>query len=321
MGDHIDMQSQWSSSLAASSNLMDMIELLLDEDNESEDGDTSTMYHGEVTSGERKKSVEEMKEIYVSFYTPDNMVYQVPASASSSSSNPDPHQEDGEEHFFIKVRQIKNTMGLLASIFFFCTHFFHWFTQTTMDCIIKKSHEITVSSTHEADFPLYNYSHTEISTQSHTYVVKWGCTIQKKKGRFISPDQYGTVCITLKASDYALVQQECERAVEKNMSFNYIGSVVNFVGPLWLRKLFFRNSGGVYQDDNKCFCSEFISRALIHTSAFGKLYREENLSPSQVSPIKLYILIYKYSQKRPARVRHSIHNIKRRDPKFIAYGK
>lgn len=218
------------------------------------------------------------KPIYLSFYTPATMINVATRGYGDAST---------------KCRVLYNIIVFLWNLLLSLLKF-----------LMTKSNELTIYVTKDVNYPDYNYSHVEISTEEYTYVAKWGSSFKRIDGKMLSPDTYGSVCINLSLSDYDVVVKECEEAAIRELKFNYVGSLCNFIFPFWLRNILFVN--GLYEKEDQCFCSEFVSRALIKTKAFGHLFLEEGLSPAMVSPIKLCILVSKFSEERITNVTPSV---------------
>ena len=224
-----------------------------------------------------------MKPIYLSFYTPTTMVNIQKKTYADSSC---------------RCRLLYNGMICFINVFI-----------SIFKYLMTKSNELTIYITRDSDYPDFNYSHVEISTDEYTYVSKWGSDFTRIQGRCLSPDRYGSVCINLSPEDYDSVVSECELAFSNALSFNYIGSTLNFVLPTWVKNIVFEN--GVYENPGACFCSEFVSRALMKTEALAPLFKKENLVPPLVSPIKLCILVWKFSEENMTNVTPSIKMMKK----------
>jgi hypothetical protein len=224
------------------------------------------------------------KSIYLSFYTPATMI-----------NIPHVPYADGSA----RCRILYNVMIFFINV-----------AMSLLKYVMTKSNELTIYVTRDEKYPSYNFSHVEISTEYHTYVSKWGSTFKRIDGKLLSPDTYGSVCVNLCDEDYDVVVKECEMAANKGLKFNYIGSLCNFTVPLWLRRFMFEN--GVYEKEDSCFCSEFVSRALIKTKAFKHFFEEEELTPPMVSPIKLCILVSRYSEERVTNVTASTKMLKKK---------
>lgn len=226
------------------------------------------------------------RSIYVSFYTPDKMVnidYMVYAPYKNISTLP----------FVIII----NALYLLINIIFFISKF-----------VITKFNEFAIYCTKLEEFPNASFSHVEISTEEHTYVVKWGSSFTKIKKQL--GDKYGVLNIPVPLSDYILITKECEKATENKMAFNYIGNMCNFILPPCMDKLKIpKQYQYYYSDDNQCFCSEFIAKVLIQTQTFKEFFESFDVIPSRVSPNYLYFLLYKYCEKNPI-IMHSVKNKK-----------
>ena len=210
------------------------------------------------------------KPIYLSFYSPATML-NIPTMAYA----------DRSVRFSFSYNVLVFLVNVLVSLFKY---------------LMTKSNELTIYVTKDVNYPDYNFSHVEISTDDHTYVAKWGSTFKRFEGKLLSPDRYGVFCVNLSRKDYDIVVIECESATKNELKFNYVGSWCNFLLPERVRNALFEN--GAYESDDSCFCSEFVSRALVKTSAFKHLFEEENLVPAMVSPIKLCILVSKFSAER-----------------------
>lgn len=251
------------------------------------DKHTSCQQEEETNIFSKKK-----KPIYLSFYTPTTMVniQKRPYSTNDSS--------------YYRYRWIYNVWIFVLNCFI-----------VILKYIMTKSNELTIYVTKDPNYPTYNYSHVEISTDSFTYVAKWGSDFTRIQGRCLSPDTYGTVCINLSSEDYDIVVKECENAANDHLKFNYIGSIFNFILPSRIKNIVFTN--GVYERQDACFCSEFVSRALIKTKAFSPLFQCEHLIPSLVSPIKLCILVSMFSQENITNVTTSYKLLGKKKKKTI----
>jgi hypothetical protein len=223
------------------------------------------------------------KSIYLSFYTPATML--------SIKTKP---YADGSTR-----------CKILYNLFAFAINFF----VSLFKYFLTKSNELTIYVTKDSNYPDYNYSHVEISTEHYTYVAKWGSRFTRIEGKCLSPETYGSILINLSLRDYDIVVSECENATNNKLKFNYVGSLCNFILPECVRTKLFVN--GIYEKEDACFCSEFVSRALIKTEAFGRLFREERLTPPMVSPIKLCILVSKFSEENITNVTPSVKMVKK----------
>lgn len=262
----------------------------IDIDGKNGDGDDNednfifpSPFFAGIANGTSPASTIQKKPIYLSFYTPTNML--------SIKTKP---YADGS----IGCKLLYNILVFFINLFILSLKYF-----------LTKSNELTIYVTKDSEYPDYNYSHVEISTDHYTYVAKWGSSFARIEGKCLSPDTYGCISVNLSPEDYDLVVAECENAVENKLKFNYVGSLCNFTLPEWIRTKLFKD--GIYEREDSCFCSEFVSRALIKTKAFNHLFLKESLTPPMVSPIKLCILVSKFSEENITNVTSSVKMIKK----------
>ena len=224
------------------------------------------------------------KQIYLSFYTPSNMI---------------------NVHNYAYLPQTASYRWLRNAWIYFLNCMLY-----VLKYLMMKSNELTIYVTKDANHPDCYYSHVELSTDEHTYVAKWGAEFTRIDGKLMSPEQYGSICIHLSPEDYEKVLKECERSTNGKYAFNYVGSVFNFVLPSFVRNVVFKN--GYYERENACFCSEFVARSLYRTDAFFSIFEVKGLAPPMVSPIMLYVLIAEYSSLVTGGVTTSLAPLKRK---------
>lgn len=221
------------------------------------------------------------KYIILSFYKPSEMCYIKWMNAD---------EELGSSQYSWPYYAWRKTVCSFCNVFIWGLKSFTEF-----------NNDITVKTTENNDIPEARFSHVELSTESHTYFIKWGGQVEKLSGKTFRANNYGCVKIKLNDEEYEKICAFCEDSLLRGCKFNYVGSTVNFILPKWLRDKLFAN--GVYKDDNRYFCSEFVGIALSCTDIMG------SADPSTISPISLFTMIMKYSAASPGRVLPSMDRL------------
>lgn len=230
----------------------------------------------------------EKKGVYLSFYSPIDMS-DVP------------------------FRETKKIIGFFTFLNFLCTIVYNTYA-LFLQHVMQLNNEFTVRMTMDQEHPDIKFSHVEISTDSDTYFIKWGGTFERLGERLLSSKKYGVVFLPLSDEDCRVVVDACEYAYASRVKFNYIGSIVNFVLPRFVRIRLFGKEA-VYKTQKARFCSEFIAEALSLTKAYSKYFGEEGeedkVKIQLTSPTGLFILLLKHQKNNPSDVVFSNHNLKR----------
>lgn len=134
---------------------------------------------------------------------------------------------DRETHFLLSVllwvlafpiTHFCNIMIYLASWIFFINNWIAtWVTRIPED-------------------PAARYSHVEFCMDEYTYFIQWGKEFTKTKGKLLSPNKYSTYRLVLDPEDKANVRFIMNGAVNHRYGFNYVGSIVNFLLPRFLKR-------------------------------------------------------------------------------------
>lgn len=125
------------------------------------------------------------------------------------------------------------------------------------------------------DNTYYNgfFCHAELVFGEYSYFIRWGSLVKKQRGKHYSRKGmvYRILDFQMERSRYNTILEYCEKCIEDEMGFNYLGIYTNFTLPSSLKYYLFTN-GANYQCNNGTFCSEFIANALCH----GKLFKRTN---------------------------------------------
>ena len=235
--------------------------------------------------------------IYVAFYSPSKMA-KVPKYADKQHA-----ERDGEK---------PPSCGLITRLFLGLYGFVYDMLGVVLGWFLFATNKITSLLTKSAKYPQADFSHVEICTDRYTYYIMWGGKFSRAEGRQFSKDKYGLLVVALSKKDYEHVVRCCDQAFQSGISFNYYGSVFNFLLPK--RVLRFLHGKPVassqtttatptsnddiivdcastttttspsagedpddigYRNRSKKFCSEFIAETLSGTELFAPYFRND----------------------------------------------
>lgn len=116
------------------------------------------------------------------------------------------------------------------------------------------------------------YSHVELIMDGGqvTYCIRWGEKLSKLKKVYRSDtcNMYTTLKLVLQSSAYTRLKLFCESSLKRDMTFNYYGLYFNFLPvPAHVRQSLHAN-GSSYWTSDSVFCSEFIARAFCFAGIF-----------------------------------------------------